>query len=66
MTTADAAFAQSFNNQYLCFGPMGMVKKLGNKFIVEWNGRGFDTVFATKEEAMLKVRAWANMVREWK
>lgn len=61
----DAAFAKSFLNQYMMFGPSGMVRKLGRKFIVQWHGRGFDTVFATKEEAMLKARAWAQAVREY-
>jgi hypothetical protein len=61
----DAAFAQNFLNQYLHFGPSGMVKKLGRKFIVEWDGRGFDTVFSTKDEAMQRVRLWAQAVREW-
>lgn len=61
----DTAFAQSFLNQYAMFGPSGMVRRLGSKFIVQWADRGFDTVFDTKEDAMLRVRAWAQAVRGW-
>lgn len=62
----DADFAKSFLTHYMMFGPSGMVRTLGTKFIVEWAGRGFDTVFTTKEDAMLRVRAWAQAVRERK
>lgn len=67
MTGADAIFRDKLINHYNMFGPVPMIKRFKNgKYYIEFAGRGFDTVFATQDEAIERVRAWVRMVRDWK
>ena len=64
MAPADAEFARSLLAHWIMFGTAGIVRPLGNNFTVEWGGRGFPTVFATKDEAIARARLWVQTIRQ--